>query len=61
MKAKPFDCVEMKRAGSRCVFERIKNMSLDEELSYWRAGAKRLDKRILAARHRRRRRLTKTR
>jgi hypothetical protein len=33
---KGFDAVEMKRKGSLAVYERIKDMTLEEELEYWR-------------------------
>lgn len=35
-RTKDFDCVEMKRKGARKVYEAIRNMSVDEELEYWR-------------------------
>ena len=36
MKTKNFDCVEMKRAGARTVFEATKDMTVEEEVAYWR-------------------------
>jgi hypothetical protein len=36
MRVKTFDCVEMKRKGARRVYEATKDMSLDEEVAYWR-------------------------
>ncbi|MBM3289116.1 MAG: hypothetical protein FJY92_03105 [Candidatus Hydrogenedentes bacterium] len=33
---KPFDCVEMKRAGALKIYEDTKDMSLAEEREYWR-------------------------
>jgi hypothetical protein len=36
MKAKTFDCVEMKRRGSRRVHEATKNMTFEEKVEYWR-------------------------
>ena len=36
MVKKKFDCVEMKRKGARKVYEATKNMSLEEEVEYWR-------------------------
>ena len=36
MKSKTFDCVEMKRKGSRKVYEAVNGMSLDQEIEYWR-------------------------
>ncbi len=35
-KKKTFDCVEMKRRGAALVYERLKDMSEEEELEYWR-------------------------
>jgi len=35
-RTKDFDCVEMKRKGARKVYEATRNMSVDEELEYWR-------------------------
>lgn len=49
MKTKTFDCVEMKRRGSRRIYERIKNMTREEELAYWRERTALLDKRIASA------------
>jgi len=50
MKTKTFDCVEMKRQGSRRIYERIKDMTSQEELAYWRERTSVLDKRLKAAR-----------
>jgi hypothetical protein len=36
MKTKAFDCVEMKREGSRRVYEALKGKSRDEQVEYWR-------------------------
>lgn len=49
MANKAFDCVEMKRRGGRRVYERIRGMTRQEELAYWREQGARLDKRIEAA------------
>jgi len=35
-KKKKFDCVEMKKKGSAYIYEQVKNMSLKEELEYWK-------------------------
>ena len=43
---KAFDCVEMKRKGSERVYQIIKDMTLEEELEYWRKGTERLKKEI---------------
>jgi len=36
MKAKTFDCVEMKRRGAKLVFEEVKGMTTEQEIEYWR-------------------------
>ena len=36
MRTKKFDCVEMKRKGARKVYEATKDMTLEEEVEYWR-------------------------
>lgn len=36
MKTKTFDCVEMKRRGAMRIHERLKGMSLEEQIEYWR-------------------------
>lgn len=36
MKKKQFDCVEMKRAGGKRVYEAVKGMSIQEEVEFWR-------------------------
>jgi len=36
MRNKRFDCVEMKREGSRRVYEAIKGMSIEQEVVFWR-------------------------
>jgi len=35
-KAKPFDCVAMKRAGAERVYELTKDMTLEEKVEFWR-------------------------
>ncbi len=35
-KTKTFDCVEMKRRGALKVHERLKGMTLDQQIEYWR-------------------------
>ncbi len=36
MTSKTFDCGEMKRQGSKRVYDAIKGMSREEEIAYWR-------------------------
>lgn len=36
MKTKAFDCVEMKRRGSKKVYDTTKDMAREEEVAYWR-------------------------
>lgn len=35
MKAKAFDCVEMKRRGAERVLRQTRELSLEEEIAYW--------------------------
>jgi hypothetical protein len=35
MKAKDFDCVEMKRLASQRIYEATKDMTPEQELAYW--------------------------
>lgn len=49
MKKKGFDCVEMKRKGGARIYERIKNMTREEELAYWRRRDAALERKIQAA------------
>ena len=39
MKTKDFNCVEMKRIGAEAVYEKIKNMSVKEQLDFWHKGS----------------------
>ncbi len=36
MPTKEFDCIEMKRKGAAAVHERLKLLSLNEKVEYWR-------------------------
>jgi len=36
MKTKTFDCVEMKRRGALRVHERLKDMTVEQQIEYWR-------------------------
>ena len=36
MENKEFDCVEMKRKGSRKVYEALKGLTRDQQIEYWR-------------------------
>ena len=36
MKTKTFDCVEMKRQGAARIHERIKDLTLQQRIEYWR-------------------------
>ncbi len=36
MKTKTFDCVEMKRRGAARIYERTKDMTLEQKIDYWR-------------------------
>jgi hypothetical protein len=41
---KPFDCVEMKHQGSDRIRQETKNMSVDEEIAYWKEKTEKLSK-----------------
>ena len=36
MKTKAFDCVEMKRRGALRLHERLKDMTVEQQIEYWR-------------------------
>jgi hypothetical protein len=36
MKSKTFDCVEMKRQGALRVHEILKDMTVEQQIEYWR-------------------------
>jgi hypothetical protein len=36
MKTKKFDCVEMKRRGAARIHERLKDLTLQQRIEYWR-------------------------
>ena len=36
MKTKTFDCVEMKRQGALRVHELLKDMTIEQQIEYWR-------------------------
>ena len=36
MKTKTFDCVEMMHRGALRIHEEVKDMTVEEELAYWR-------------------------
>lgn len=44
-KAKTFDCVEMKRKGAARLCEKLKNMSPEEQIQFWRRRAEELRRR----------------
>jgi len=52
LKTKTFDCVEMKREGGRRIYQRVKDMTPQEELAYWKARSTELGKKIKAAKRR---------
>jgi hypothetical protein len=35
-RTKTFDCVEMKRRGAQRIYEATKDMTLEQEVAYWR-------------------------
>lgn len=38
MRAKSFDCIQMKRQGAELVRKQLEGKSFDEQLEYWRKG-----------------------
>lgn len=44
MKAKTFDCVDMKREGAERVMKQLEGKSLQEQLEYWEKGTEDLKK-----------------
>ena len=51
-KTKTFDCVAMKRRGAALLREKLKGMSEEEELEFWRRGTEELRRRQAEARAR---------
>lgn len=45
MKNKKFDCVEMKRKSQELIYSEIRNMTVAEELEFWKKGTVNLKKR----------------
>ncbi len=35
IKTKPFDCVEMKRAGAQALLDQLETMSAEEQRAFW--------------------------
>ena len=46
------DCIRMKREGARLVYEQIKDLSIEQELEFWKKRGKALDRRVKAAKAR---------
>ena len=44
MEASKFDCVAMKRRGAEIIYEQTKDMTLEEELQFWRERTRELRK-----------------
>ena len=44
MHNKKFDCVEMKHRGAQLVYKKIKYMSIDEQIEFWKNGTYELRK-----------------
>jgi hypothetical protein len=42
MKTKDFDCVEMKRRGAEILYKKLKTMTPEEQLAYWKASTEEL-------------------
>ncbi|HUU92329.1 MAG TPA: hypothetical protein VM238_14110 [Phycisphaerae bacterium] len=56
MRTKTFDCVAMKRQGAIRVYEQTKDMTLDQQVAFWKARSAALRKRCRAIRRSRARR-----
>ena len=54
MKAKTFDCVEMKHRGAEKVREQINGMTLEQELAFWRERSRILRQRQESVREKQR-------
>ena len=52
LKTKTFDCVEMKREGTRRIYELTRGMTPEQELAFWKKRDARLEHRMKAARAR---------
>ena len=50
MKNKSFDCVEMKRKAAVKIYEKMKNMSREEQIAYWKERSEGFIKRHKEAR-----------
>ncbi len=48
MKTKTFDCVKMKHEAAVKIHEQTKNMTLEEELAFWRKASRKLVRRQAA-------------
>jgi len=46
MKTKTFDCVEMKRRGAARIYEQTKDMTVQEELAFWKKRTAALRRRV---------------
>lgn len=47
MKAKRFDCIEMKRRGAERIYDKIKDMTPEEELAYWSKSSEEFQQQLL--------------
>ncbi|MBN1341420.1 MAG: hypothetical protein JXQ73_02005 [Phycisphaerae bacterium] len=50
MKAKAFDCVEMKRRGSLRIYEETKDLTFAQKVEYWRRKSEEMTQRHEEAR-----------
>ena len=50
MKNKTFDCVDMMHEGAARIYEETKDMSVDEELRFWKRRHKEAEQTLLATR-----------
>jgi hypothetical protein len=50
MKTKEFDCVEMMHAGGARLQRKLRGMTLEEQMAFWRQSSRELRRRQQAAR-----------
>lgn len=50
IKTKPFDCVEMKRAGAKALMEKLEPMSAEERRAFWDGENQKLKREMANAR-----------
>lgn len=46
MRTKTFDCVRMKDRGAAAVYEKLKDVSVEQQIEYWERRTDKLGKRL---------------